>query len=36
VSLLEISVAAGESGPMVTLSGEADVTNVAELSQTLK
>ena len=35
VSLLEISVAAGESGPVVTLSGEADVTNVAELSQAL-
>jgi anti-anti-sigma factor len=35
VSLLEISVAAGESGPVVTLSGEADVTTVAELSEAL-
>jgi len=35
VSLLEISVAAGGSGPVVTLSGEADVTNVAELSEAL-
>jgi anti-anti-sigma factor len=35
VSLLEISVAAGESGPVVTLSGEADVTAVAELSAAL-
>ena len=35
MSLLEISVAAGESGPVVTLSGEADVTTVAELSEAL-
>ena len=35
VGLLEISVAAGESGPVVTLSGEADVTTVAELSEAL-
>jgi anti-sigma B factor antagonist len=35
VSLLEISVAAGASGPVVTLSGEADVTTVAELSEAL-
>jgi len=35
VGLLEISVAAGEPGPVLTLSGEADLTTVAELSQTL-
>jgi anti-anti-sigma factor len=35
VSLLEISVAAGESGPVLTLSGEADLTTVAGLSQAL-
>ena len=35
MSLLEISVAAGESGPVVTLSGEADVTTVAELREAL-
>ena len=35
MSLLEISVAAGESGPVVRLSGEADVTTVAELSEAL-
>jgi anti-anti-sigma factor len=26
-------VSAGESGPVITLSGEADITNVAELSE---
>jgi anti-sigma B factor antagonist len=35
VGLLEISVAAGESGPVLTLSGEADLTTVAELSEAL-
>ena len=35
MGLLEISVAAGEPGPVLTLSGEADLTTVAELSQTL-
>jgi anti-anti-sigma factor len=35
VSLLEISVTAGAPGPVVTLSGEADLTTVAELSETL-
>jgi len=35
VSLLEISVAAGESGPVLSLSGEADVTTAAELSEAL-
>ena len=35
VSLLEISVAAGESGPLLSLSGEADVTTAAELSEAL-
>ena len=33
VALLEISVAAGESGPVVTLSGEADITTVLGLSE---
>ena len=35
MSLLEISVAAGEAGPVLTLSGEADVTTVAELTEAL-
>jgi anti-sigma B factor antagonist len=35
VALLEISVAAGESGPVVSLSGEADITTVAGLSEAL-
>jgi len=33
--LLEISVAAGEAGPVLTLSGEADLTTVAELTEAL-
>jgi len=33
VSTLRASVSAGESGPMITLSGETDVTTVAELSE---
>ena len=32
---LDISVAAGESGPVLALSGEADLTNVARLSRAL-
>ena len=35
MGLLEISVAAGESGPVLTLSGEADLTTAAELSEAL-
>jgi hypothetical protein len=35
VGLLEISVAAGEVGPVLTLSGEADLTTVAELAGAL-
>jgi hypothetical protein len=35
VGLLEISVAAGEAGPVLTLSGEADLTTVAELTEAL-
>jgi anti-sigma B factor antagonist len=35
VGLLEISVAAGEAGPVLTLSGEADLTTVAELTDVL-
>jgi anti-anti-sigma factor len=30
--MLKASVAAGRSGPVIVLSGEADLTNVAELS----
>jgi len=33
VSTLRASVSAGESGPVITLSGETDVTTVAELSE---
>jgi anti-anti-sigma factor len=33
VSTLNASAAAEESGPLITLSGEADVTNAAELSE---
>jgi anti-anti-sigma factor len=33
VSLLRGSVSAGESGPLITLSGETDLTTVAELSE---
>ena len=32
VSMLRTSVTAGKSGPLIVLSGEADLTNVAELS----
>jgi len=35
VGLLEISVAAGEAGPVLKLSGEADLTTVAELTGAL-
>lgn len=35
MGLLEVSVAAGDSGPVVILSGEADLTNAAELSDAL-
>ena len=35
VGLLDISVAAGEAGPVLTLSGEADLTTVAELTEAL-
>jgi anti-anti-sigma factor len=35
VGLLEISVAAGEFGPVLVLSGEADMTSAAELSDAL-
>jgi anti-anti-sigma factor len=35
VSQLEVSVAAGDSGPVVVLSGEADLTTVAGLSDVL-
>ena len=35
MGLLEITVAAGESGPVLSLSGQADVTTVAELSAAL-
>jgi anti-sigma B factor antagonist len=35
VSQLEVSVTAGDSGPVVVLSGEADLTTVARLSEVL-
>jgi anti-anti-sigma regulatory factor len=35
VGRLEISVAASEAGPVLTLSGEADLTTVAELTGAL-
>jgi anti-sigma B factor antagonist len=35
VSTLRASVSAGESGPLITLSGETDITTVAELSELL-
>lgn len=33
MSTLRASVSAGESGPVITLSGEADITTTAELSE---
>lgn len=33
MSTLRASVSAGESGPVITLSGETDITTVAELSE---
>jgi anti-sigma B factor antagonist len=33
VSTLRASVSAGESGPVITLSGEVDITTAAELSE---
>jgi anti-sigma B factor antagonist len=33
VSTLRASVSAGESGPVITLSGEADITTAAELGE---
>lgn len=35
VGLLEISVAAGQTGPVLSLSGEADITTAAELTEAL-
>jgi anti-anti-sigma factor len=35
VGLLDISVTAGETGPVLTLSGEADLTTAAELTDAL-
>ena len=35
MSPLRISVTAGETGPVVTLSGEADLSTAAELSEVL-
>ena len=35
MSTLRASVSAGESGPVITLSGETDLTTVAELSELL-
>jgi hypothetical protein len=33
VSTFRASVAAGESGPVIVLTGEVDITNAAELSE---
>ena len=33
MSMLRASVAAGESGPLIVVSGEVDLTNAAELSE---
>ena len=35
MSLLEVSVAAGASGPVLVLAGEADVTSVTRLDEVL-
>ena len=35
MSMLEISVVAGEAGPVMALSGEADLTSAAALNQAL-
>ena len=35
VSTLFASIAAGEAGPLITLSGSVDVTNLADLSEVL-
>jgi anti-sigma B factor antagonist len=35
MGLLEISVAADETGPVLTLAGEADLTTIAALTETL-
>lgn len=35
MSTLRVSVAAGEPGPVITLSGEADITNTAQLSDVI-
>jgi hypothetical protein len=32
VNTLSASIAAGETGPLITLSGSVDITNLAELS----
>ncbi len=33
--MLSASIAAGEAGPLITLSGSVDITNLAELSEVL-
>jgi STAS domain len=35
VSLLEVSVAAGDSGPLVVLTGEADLSSITQLYEVL-
>jgi hypothetical protein len=35
VNTLSASIAAGETGPLITLSGSVDITNLAELSEVL-
>ena len=35
MSLLEVSVAAGDSGPVIVLAGEADLSSIAQLNEVL-
>jgi hypothetical protein len=35
VSLLEVSVAAGDLGPVIVLAGEADLSSIAQLNEVL-
>jgi ABC-type transporter Mla MlaB component len=35
VSLLEVSIATGDSGPVIVLSGEADLSSVTQLNEVL-
>ena len=35
MNTLSAAIAAGETGPLITLSGSVDITNLAELSEVL-